>query len=93
MQRAILLSTLAAVPCLAAGPAFALTMGEALTAVFGSDEVKDLAVPIFAGIGLFGALVFWIALSIGKRRQSREVEAYNTKLAAYSARLRRGGKA
>ncbi len=74
-----------------AEPAAAADLGAVVKAVFGTNDLKELGGPIFAAIGAVGGLVFWIALRIGKRRQARLIARYDTELADYSAKLRRGG--
>ena len=64
-----------------------------LKSVFGSSKIEDLGVPIFIGLIVLPALVFWLLSIRGKRRTRQAIEAYNAKLLDHSTKLRRGMKA
>lgn len=92
MRKTTILGIGATAMCLAATPALALDVNEVLRTLFGSDKLRDLGVPIFAGIGLVTVVLFWVALRIGKRRQRRMIEGYDAQLNEYATRLRRNSK-
>lgn len=75
-----------------AAPAHAIDFRAALRSVFGSDQAKDLGLPIFIALTALAALMLYGAMLLGRRRQRREIDAYNARLAAYSASLRKGLK-
>jgi hypothetical protein len=75
---------------MAAMPVQALDFDRLLTQAFGSSDPKDLGGPIFALIGLFLLVFFWVALRIGRKRQRRLIQSYDEQLQEYSGRLRRG---
>ncbi|WP_417407886.1 hypothetical protein [Hoeflea sp.] len=85
-------SVFAALPAvlLTAVPAHAVDFSALLKQVFGSSDAKDLGGPIFVLIGVFTLLFFWGALRIGKKRQRRMIENYDSDIKDYSTRLRRG---
>lgn len=70
-------------------PAYAFDVKSALVQVFGSSDPKDLGGPIFALIGVFALVFFWVALRIGRKRQRRMIENYDADIKDYSTRLRR----
>ncbi len=72
-----------------AAPAHAFDFDHLLKQTLGSSDLRDLAGPIFALIGLITLLFFWGALRIGKKRQRRMIESYDEQLKDYSGRLRR----
>ncbi|MCY0146282.1 hypothetical protein OEG84_00750 [Hoeflea sp. G2-23] len=73
-----------------AAPAHAFDVDQMLKQVFGSSDLKDLALPFFVLLAVVAVLFFWNALRIGKRRQQRMIENYNGQLQDYSTRLKRG---
>ena len=64
-----------------------------LKAVFGSSRIEDLGVPIFIGLIVVPALVFWLLSIRGKRRTRQAIDAYHATLKDHSTKLRRGMKA
>lgn len=92
MKHSFVLAAIAAPAALVAEPALALSLGDVLKAAFGSDDPKDLGVPIFVGLIALAAAMLWAAMIVGKRRQRREIDAYNARLAAYSESLRKGSR-
>ena len=70
--------------------AAALDLDQLLKQTFGSSDPRDLGGPIFALIAVAAVLFFWGALRIGKKRQRRMIQSYDSQLQDYSARLRRG---
>lgn len=92
MKRSLVLAAIAAPVSLASQPALALSLSDLLKAAFGSDDPKDLGVPIFVGLIALAAAMLWTAMIIGKRRQRREIDAYNARLAAYSDSLRKASR-
>lgn len=92
MKRSFVFAAVAVSAALVAEPALALSLSDVLKAAFGSDDPKDLGVPIFVGLIALAAAMLWTAMIIGKRRQRREIDAYNARLAAYSDSLRKGSR-
>ncbi|OCW55718.1 hypothetical protein [Hoeflea olei] len=74
---------------MAARPAYALDVDRLLKQAFGSSDPSDLGVPIFVLIAVVAVLFFWGAHRIGKKRQRRMIETYDSQLKEYSTRLRR----
>jgi len=74
---------------LTALPAHAFDFENALVKAFGSSDPKDLGGPIFALIGVFALVFFWVALRIGRKRQRRMIEDYDADIKDYATRLRR----
>lgn len=75
---------------MAAAPAQALDFEGLLKQVFGTSDPSKLGGPIFALIGVVTVLFFWIAIRIGRKRQRRMIDAYDTEMRDFSTRLRRG---
>lgn len=89
-MRILAATTVLASALLAAAPARAIDLDSLLKQTFGTADPGELGGPIFALIAMFSGLFFWIALRIGKKRQRKMIEDYNTQMREYSARLRRG---
>tara|TARA_R110002020_G_scaffold39991_3_gene118322 strand:+ start:9968 stop:10243 length:276 start_codon:yes stop_codon:yes gene_type:complete len=81
---------LALAAVLAAAPARALDFDQLLKQTFGTSDPSELGGPLFALIAVAAVLFFWGALRIGRKRQRRMIESYDSALQDYSARLRRG---
>jgi len=75
---------------MAAAPAQALDFEGLVKMAFGTSDPSKLGGPIFALIGVATVLFFWIAIRIGKKRQRRVIESYDTEMRDFSTRLRRG---
>lgn len=63
-------------------------MDNLLIMLFGTSKTDELALPMFIVLIAVAGLIFWIALTIGRRRQRRLIDGYDSKMRALSKQLR-----